>query len=65
MPFSSFAGTRGRCSKFKIEFTFFDANRQYAELGIAPHIRVDMDKDDEYNGFDTYATCSAMRSMSK
>jgi hypothetical protein len=31
----------------------FDANRQHIEFGIPPDIRVDMDKDDEYNGIDS------------
>ena len=31
----------------------FDLDKQHIEFGIAPNIRVDMDKDDEYNGFDT------------
>jgi hypothetical protein len=31
----------------------FDVNKEHIEFGIAPDIRVDMDKDDEYNGVDT------------
>jgi hypothetical protein len=31
----------------------FDVNKQHIEFGIEPHIRVDMDKDDEYDGVDT------------
>jgi hypothetical protein len=31
----------------------FDVNKEHIEFGIAPNIHVDMDKDDEYNGFDT------------
>jgi hypothetical protein len=31
----------------------FDVNKEHIEFGIEPNIRVDMDKDDEYNGVDT------------
>jgi hypothetical protein len=31
----------------------FDVNKQHIEFGIEPDVRVDMDKDDEYNDVDT------------
>jgi hypothetical protein len=51
LPFSAelYNGWQVRTSRNPL----FDANKQHIEFGIEPDIRVDMDKDDEYNGVDT------------
>ncbi|MDR3365665.1 MAG: peptidase S41, partial [Prevotellaceae bacterium] len=50
-PFSGelYNGWRVRISRNPL----FDANKQHIEFGIEPDIRVDMDKDDEYEGVDS------------